>query len=60
MRNPKYDPLGVIPSAGVMRQRVAEAEEKLRKLQIVLRTAEELEQQFPDRASPQGQEVGCA
>lgn len=42
-----YDPLQSIPSAGLLREKVAETEEKLRKLKIVLRVAEEIENPTP-------------
>jgi hypothetical protein len=38
------DPLRLIPSAECVRQKIVELQEQSRKLRIVLRTAEEIEQ----------------
>ena len=38
-----YDPLKCIPSANVVRKRLAEIQEQARRLDILLRTAEEIE-----------------
>lgn len=38
-----YDPLKAIPSAAAVRKRLVEIEEQARRLNILLRTAEELE-----------------
>jgi hypothetical protein len=49
----RYDPLSVIPSAVVLRERLREAERTARKLQILLATAEHIEQtDISDPAPP--------
>lgn len=39
-----YDPLALIPSASTIRVKIAELQEQIRRLNILLRTAEEIEQ----------------
>ena len=38
-----YDPLSTIPSAEVVRRKIEELEETIRRLKIVLKTAEQIE-----------------
>ena len=38
-----YDPLSVIPSVGVIEQRLMDAEQRTRKLRVLLKTAKAIE-----------------
>ena len=40
-----YDPLALIPSADTLRKKLAEVQERARRLRVLLRTAEEIERQ---------------
>ncbi|NLY01669.1 MAG: hypothetical protein GXY83_36750 [Rhodopirellula sp.] len=51
----EYDPLSVIPSAAIVRKRLEAIQEQARKLGILLRTAEEIEQE-QHSANTEGQE----
>jgi hypothetical protein len=41
----EYDPLSMIPRAATVRQRLERIQEQARKLRILLRTAEQIEQE---------------
>lgn len=44
-RNRKFNPLSYIPSADVVRQKLSETKEQARRLEVLLRTAEEIERE---------------
>lgn len=44
----EYDPLSVIPTPAVLRQRLADTLEQARRLKILLRTAEQIEREQSD------------
>ena len=55
MTRREYDPLAVIPSAKVIRQRLEVTEERARRLRVLLRTAEQIEQDGPAITNECGQ-----
>jgi hypothetical protein len=50
----EYDPLSVIPSATIVRQRLERTEAQARKLRILLQTAEQLERADQDEPAESG------
>lgn len=50
----EYDPLSCIPSADAVRKRLAARLEEARKLEILLRTAEQIESAGEGRTEAQG------
>lgn len=49
----EYDPLALIPSADTIRRKLADIQERARRLRVLLRTAEQIEREHIKPATPE-------